>query len=1044
MVKHPCSCCEKPVRKNQKALLCTTCLKWVHINCGHVLKKQYECIQNKFENWECPKCLFVHMPFRDEESSDLDDGNNESIHVTVDPHEGDLGDQLDGTNNFEFPVDKGIKIAHLNIRSLRNKVIDLQQLLINNPYDILCLSETWLDEDITDNMITIPGYKFERRDRGQLGGGVGCYIKEKYTYIRRFDLEPNELELMWLEIKKSNASSLFVAVTYRKPNEHNLYFEHLENTIENVLSFSNNVILLGDFNCNMLTENGLSKKVKELCISMQMQQLVKQPTRINPHSSTLIDLIITLNVDNIVQSGVQCVGFSDHALVYTVLKGTCRLLKPKVSKFRSFRFFDKDKFIKDILEVDWSKLYSDDISVEELWMEFKTKFVELSNIHAPFISVRRKRHGAPWITNEYILLARERDYFRKKYYQTKLQCHWDKFKGFRNKANNMNKKLKRNFYQNEFLECGSDIKKNWKILKNLLPNKNGAMDVKLVIEGNIITDAEEIASKLNVAFNEVSNRLNEGAPPSVRDINALDTLCQIDKEFKFKEISVEFVRNELENINCKKAVGVDGLHPKLLKLAVEYIAAPLAHIFNRSLITSDIPMDFKTARITPIHKGGAFEISNFRPISILPILSKILEKAVHKQLYDFLNNNKLLSKEQSGFRPLHSTATCVTHIVDFLLQNMDSGQLIGAVFLDLKKAFDVIPLHLILAKLSFYGIRNDEYKWFESYLLSRKHCVSVQGCSSNYLTVQSGVPQGSILGPLIFCLFINDICKLSFSSQSKISLYADDTAIFNKDSDHSQIQINLQRDFDLIVKWLKYNGMYIHPDKTKVITFGPKRKLHNLVLSIKYNDSELENVSHLKYLGVILDSQLVWSKHIETICLKISRSIACIRRIKHLVPNKVLINLYYALILPYIDYCCTAWGSCSKANLLKIQKLQNRYARLVLNVDRFTSKCFLLTTLNWQSVEQRIKYHYCVIMYKALNSLTPVYIELLIERRTTHYVTRYTLRSPLTVPYPRTEYMKRSFVYTGSSLFNKLPISIQYSSSLSIFKQKSRSAINML
>ena len=288
------------------------------------------------------------------------------------------------------------------------------------------------------------------------------------------------------------------------------------------------------------------------------------------------------------------------------------------------------------------------------------------------------------------------------------------------------------------------------------------------------------------------------------------------------------------------------------------------------------------------------------------------------------------------------------------------------------------------------------------------------------------------------------MCRLKLNSKTTLSLYADDTAMFSCDDNLSKVQNNLQNDFDLIVTWLEYNGMHIHPGKTKVIAFGPKCKLRNNIISVKYKDTKLEHVTSIKYLGVIIDSQLLWSQHINYICTKVSRSIGCIRRIRHLISHKVRVNLYYSLILPYIDYCCTAWGGCSKTNLYKLQKLQNRYARLVLNVDRFTSKCFLLTTLNWQSVEQRIKYHYCILTYKALNNLAPSYMKSLIKKHSFYYCTRYSLDSPLSIPHPRTEYKKRSFTYVGSSLFNKLPSTVQFSSSIQVFKNKCKNIIHTL
>ena len=888
-------------------------------------------------------------------------------------------------------------------------------------------------------MVTIPGYKFERLDRnGCNGGGVGCYVKDKHTYVRRSDLESTDLELLWLEVKRVNSSSLFIGIVYRKPDANTSFFNTLEENIDRVMAVSNNVMILGDFNCNMITNNSLSKKVNELCSFTQMEQIVKEPTRVTPHSSSLIDLILTSSTISTVQSGVQCIGFSDHSLVFTVLKGKCQTFSPKISKIRSFRSFDEVKFKKDLSELDWSEIHSNDCSVQRMWDCFKSKIQSLCDKHAPFISVRRKCNGVPWITDEYIKVACERDFYRKKYKSSNLTSDWDKFKLYRNRANNLNKRLKKEYFENEFIQCGNDVNKNWKILKNLIPSKCSNTDYKIIINGDIITDSSKIVNILNETFNDVSERLKDST--STRnsdcnpDVNTMNTLFKSNKEFKFKEIPVDFVKSELLSIDCKKATGMDGLHPKLLKLAADYISEPLTFIFNCSLKTSHIPMDFKMARVTPIHKGGSYEVNNFRPISVLPVLSKILEKAVHKQLYAYLNENGMLSSQQSGFRPSHSTATCITDIVDYLLSNMNTKQITGSIFLDLKKAFDVISHDKILNKLFYYGIRNKEHCWFFNYLVGRKQCVSMYQCTSDFVTIKSGVPQGSILGPLLFCLYINDLCNLDFHPNTKISLYADDTAVFSHGYDVLQVQEILQKDFDLIVKWLENNDMYLHPSKTKIMLFGPKKKIQNKQPVIKFYNTALEQVDKTKYLGLIFDSQLLWNDHILYIHSKISRSIGCIRRVKHLIPKKILINLYYAFILPHIDYCCTAWGSCSKMNLAKIQRLQNKYARLVLNADSFTSQCYLTTTLNWQSVEQRIKFQYCLLVFKILKNMVPPYLKRLISPYSQTYCTRYSENNTLSIPHPKSDYKKRSFSFTASSLFNKLPISVQLSHTIHTFK----------
>ena len=451
-----------------------------------------------------------------------------------------------------------------------------------------------------------------------------------------------------------------------------------------------------------------------------MKQLITEPTRITPHSKSLIDLILTSHTISTITSGVQCIGFSYHSLIYTVIKGNCKRLSPVIGNIRSFRSFNEENFKNDLRDLEWSDLYSNKDDVQCMWDCFKSKFTSLSDKNAPFISVKRKLKGVPWITDEYIKVARERDFYRKKYKSSSLNSDWEKFKHYRNIANNMKKKLKKEYYQQEFIQCGNDVNKNWKILKNLLPKKCNDSDAKLVINDDVITEILKIVNTLTEAFNNVSECLGDSNRSRSSDVNSMNTLSNTDKQFKFQAVTVEFVKNELLNICCKKAVGIDGLHPKLLKLAAEYISEPLSYLFNCSLQISCIPMDFMLARISPIHKGGTYEIDNFRPISVLPVLSKILEKAVPKQLYTYLNENNMLASQQSGFRPSHSTATCITDIVDYLLDNMNTKQITGSIFLDLKKAFDVISHDKILDKLLYYGIRNKEHKWCFNYLIGRK------------------------------------------------------------------------------------------------------------------------------------------------------------------------------------------------------------------------------------------------------------------------------------------------------------------------------------
>lgn len=472
-------------------------------------------------------------------------------------------------------------------------------------------------------------------------------------------------------------------------------------------------------------------------------------------------------------------------------------------------------------------------------------------------------------------------------------------------------------------------------------------------------------------------------------------------------------------------------------MAAEIVVEPLTLIFNCSLSTGNIPKDFKSAKIIPIHKSGdKTQPMNYRPISILSIVTKILAKGIHKQLYEYLNEHSLLSENQSGFRPLHSTNSCILDINEYILQNMNSGYLTGGVFLDLRKAFDVIPHDKLLKKMFLYGIKGTEYKWFESYITNRTQCVSIDGTLSDSLVVKTGVAQGSTLGPLIFSMYLNDICEMNFMPLTKFSLYADDTVIFCKAKTQEELQTSLQSQFDMISDWMDRNEMYINIDKTKLIIFGSVKKVRNCEINITCNNLSLETVDKMKYLGVILDPCMKWTKHVNTVISKLSRVTACIRRIKPYLSRKNLIDLYHTMFIPHLDYCSIIWGNTTKCNIMRLQRAQNRYARMILNVDRYTSTTLLLRTLNWQSVQQRIKFNHCVMMFKLINNRVPNYLKKLISHRPICYSTRYAANSPLFVPTPRTEYMRSTFSYQGTMIFNRLPIHVQTCVSFESFKKQ--------
>ena len=349
------------------------------------------------------------------------------------------------------------------------------------------------------------------------------------------------------------------------------------------------------------------------------------------------------------------------------------------------------------------------------------------------------------------------------------------------------------------------------------------------------------------------------------------------------------------------------------------------------------PSRWKTAKVTPLHKGGDVDdVSNFRPISVLPVLSKVIERHIHDALYNYLTDNSLIYPRQSGFRKRHSTETALIRIIDELLFNLDDNKVCGLVLVDYCKAFDMVDHAILLDKLNAYGVDGSSLAWFKSYLSDRCQLVSLAGTMSDMTTARHGVPQGSILGPLLFIVFINDL-PLHVSS-SDIDLYADDTTItsyadFRK---MSKLQDSLNMAVSEVVSWASANKLPLNEKKTKVLVVTGKRLSSkiNYAPEVSIGSTKLTNVCSAKLLGLEIDQDLSFSWHVDSVCKKRSLRIGILKKIRSMLPHKQRILYYNSMIKPVFDYVNVIWTTCNKDNLGRVLKLQKRAARIILNADR--------------------------------------------------------------------------------------------------------------
>ena len=638
------------------------------------------------------------------------------------------------------------------------------------------------------------------------------------------------------------------------------------------------------------------------------------------------------------------------------------------------------------------------------------------------------------------LLIKQKDKLQKKYAQYPL-TYGNEYRQLRNRVTNLIRKTKAKYFKDKLNDSSGNSKKTWNVINDIIRPKtryyhdkfsNISLNDNQIIENDFITNPSDIVNKFNSYFTNVGSVLSSKIPQS--NISCLYFMGQRNPNiFSFeavKEIEVSSLIRDLDD----SAAGCDDLSSKVIKLGLDYILKPLTHIINCSLITGIVPSKLKIARVTPIFKNGSKHLfSNYRPISVLPVLSKVLEKIVHVQISNFLNDCNIINPNQFGFQEKKSTSSAVLKLTDYILSSIDDYNHVIGIFIDLAKAFDTVDHGILIKKLEHYGIRAESNQWFENYLKDRKQFVTYNNANSTYKPINYSVPQGSLLGPLLFNIYINDIIKVPKYLNS--ILFADDSCFYLSGPEIIPLVNLINLDLLNINKWLIANRLTLNVNKSHYVIFSRKKTSnHSAILNpIKIDENILLKVKETNFLGVNLTFNLSWKNHISNLVNKLNKYCS----ILYLTRGSLILNslrlIYHSIIYSSLSYCNIIWAKAPKTHLNKLFIAQKRILRTINNRPRFHHTNEDFKNLSILKTTDINIYFSCLFAYKSLNLLTYPF----------HYFTFsnnpiYNLRNNnnynLRTPFTRSAQGQSSPSYYVCNYWNNLPADIRSKPSVASFK----------
>lgn len=920
-----------------------------------------------------------------------------------------------------------LKIFHLNIRSIR-KNFDEFVLYLNSQqtkYEIIVLSETWINSN-EETRYSLPGYNMLAQPRDGRAGGVAVYLSSTLTFTHQLiPLQTAEIIHVTLDISSGYNFNfkLSLFAIYRSCQ---FTFNQFKPDFENILQKSTDpTVIIGDINICTLKQNGSGMIYLNLISAYGFKNYINSPTRVVNNLESCLDHVLVRNSKNIdFKTNVEILGITDHYGV-TVEVDLNLLCNIKTNCSRFYKSLDVNLLRRQLIQANWDSVYNGyDVNecVDNFYVVYNMCY-ESSYVLKRHNSRNKKRH--PWITDMLVSLINRKNSIFKSYSKNRNNENLKaEYKELSKVVTKRIREAKINYYSSIVEHSNGDTRKYWSVVKTIMKKKKNPLSVVKINESLFKVPDNEIlvANHFNDYFVNIISNLRH-------DTFGCNLFLDHD-EFQYSihfgnfELEIGCISNIIKSMKSKKSAGLDGINIITIKKNVDIFAPLLYNIYSKAITQGIFPDKFKQAAVVPVYKSGDSTLtSSYRPISLLNTVAKIFEIFIRDKLLSYFLERNIFSPHQYGFLPNRGTDLAIENHVCSIIDSIEKKNFTLSLYLDLQKAFDVVDVNLLVKKLRKYGIGGLALTLMESFCTGRKQCVKINNRLSDFLELRFGIPQGGVLGPLMFIVYINDLLNLRLNSS--LFSYADDTALVCSASNRHALKMKINDDLKIISAWLVENKLFINNKKSKCIIFfdfGSSKealadefnaKCHNHLCIYECSCTRIEVTNNVQYLGLYIDEQLKWGPHVQYLTSKLRKINYALYYMRGYLKSEYLKQLYVSWVESTVRYGIIHFGGTYPTILSPLIMAQRFCLRTVFFIKKYDSLSHIFSDYNILTLEQIYLVSCSLHIYKYLKNY---------NLREFNRFTRGSRFVHLKLPNYGRESSRRQFCFAGKKVFNSVII----------------------